>query len=145
MIDIAWSQFTPGAALTGGLLIGLAAASFLLLNGRIAGISGILGGLLVPARRDILWRVAFLAGLVGTPSLWLLFSELPPIRIDAGYPALIVAGLLVGIGTRYGSGCTSGHGVCGLSRLSPRSLVATLSFMATGFLTVFVIRHLMGV
>ena len=145
MIDIAWSQFTPGAALTGGLLIGLAAASFLLLNGRIAGISGILGGLLVPARRDILWRVAFLAGLVGTPSLWLLFSELPPIQIDAGYPALIVAGLLVGIGTRYGSGCTSGHGVCGLSRLSPRSLVATLSFMATGFLTGFVIRHLMGV
>ena len=145
MIDIAWSQFTPGAALTGGLLIGLAAASFLLLNGRIAGISGILGGLLVPARRDILWRVAFLAGLVGTPSLWLLFSELPPIQIDAGYPALIVAGLLVGIGTRYGSGCTSGHGVWGLSRLSPRSLVATLSFMATGFLTVFVIRHLMGV
>jgi len=145
MIDIAWSQFTPGAALTGGLLIGLAAASFLLLNGRIAGISGILGGLLVPARRDILWRVAFLAGLVGTPSLWLLFSELPPIQIDAGYPALIVAGLLVGIGTRYGSGSTSGHGVCGLSRLSPRSLVATLSFMATGFLTVFVIRHLMGV
>ncbi|MBN8238192.1 hypothetical protein DET61_103279 [Marinobacter nauticus] len=145
MIDIAWSQFTPGAALTGGLLIGLAAASFLLLNGRIAGISGILGGLLVPARRDILWRVAFLAGLVGTPSLWLLFAELPPIQVDAGYPALIVAGLLVGIGTRYGSGCTSGHGVCGLSRLSPRSLVATLSFMATGFLTVFVIRHLMGV
>ncbi|MCA0911749.1 YeeE/YedE family protein [Marinobacter nauticus] len=144
MIDIAWSQFTPGAALTGGLLIGLAAAGFLLLNGRIAGISGILGGLLVPARRDILWRVAFLAGLVGTPSLWLLFSELPPIQIDAGYPALILAGLLVGIGTRYGSGCTSGHGVCGLSRLSPRSLVATLSFMATGFLTVFVIRHLMG-
>ncbi|MBY5961707.1 YeeE/YedE family protein [Marinobacter nauticus] len=145
MIDIAWSQFTPGAALTGGLLIGLAAASFLLLNGRIAGISGILGGLLAPARRDILWRLAFLAGLVGTPSLWLLFAELPPIQIDAGYPALIVAGLLVGIGTRYGSGCTSGHGVCGLSRLSPRSLVATLSFMATGFLTVFVIRHLMGV
>ncbi|MBW3196401.1 YeeE/YedE family protein [Marinobacter nauticus] len=145
MIDIAWSQFTPGAALTGGLLIGLAAASFLLLNGRIAGISGILGGLLVPARRDILWRLAFLAGLVGTPSLWLLFAELPPIQIDAAYPALIVAGLLVGIGTRYGSGCTSGHGVCGLSRLSPRSLVATLSFMATGFLTVFVIRHLMGV
>ncbi|WP_396623209.1 YeeE/YedE family protein [Marinobacter sp. W-8] len=145
MIDIAWSQFTPGAALTGGLLIGLAAASFLLLNGRIAGISGILGGLLVPARRDILWRVAFLAGLVGTPSLWLLFSELPPIQVDAGYPALIVAGLLVGIGTRFGSGCTSGHGVCGLSRLSPRSLVATVSFMATGFLTVFVIRHLMGV
>ncbi|MEC9084840.1 MAG: YeeE/YedE family protein [Pseudomonadota bacterium] len=144
MIDIAWSQFTPGAALTGGLLIGLAAASFLLLNGRIAGISGILGGLLVPARRDILWRVAFLAGLVGTPSLWLLFSELPPIQVDAGYPALILAGLLVGIGTRYGSGCTSGHGVCGLSRLSLRSLVATLGFMATGFITVFVIRHLMG-
>ncbi|MBW0146310.1 YeeE/YedE family protein [Marinobacter arenosus] len=145
MIEIAWSNFTPWSALAGGVLIGLAAASFLLLNGRIAGISGILGGLLVPGRGDIAWRVAFLAGLIGAPALWILAAELPPIEINASYPALIVAGLLVGIGTRYGSGCTSGHGVCGLSRLSLRSLVATLSFMGAGFLTVYMIRHVMGV
>ncbi|MBE0484846.1 YeeE/YedE family protein [Marinobacter sp.] len=144
MIDIAWSQFTPGTALAGGILIGLAAASFLLLNGRIAGISGILGGLLTPTKHDIIWRVAFLAGLIGAPAIWMLMAELPPIEINAGYPALIIAGLLVGIGTRYASGCTSGHGVCGLSRLSLRSLVATLSFMAAGFVSVFVIRHLIG-
>lgn len=144
MIDIAWSAFTPWTALLGGVLIGLAAASFLLLNGRIAGISGILGGLLSPMRGDIAWRLAFLAGLAGAPTLWLLVAELPAIEIQAGYPALVLAGLLVGIGTRYGSGCTSGHGVCGLSRLSPRSLVATLSFMGAGFATVFVVRHLIG-
>ena len=103
MIDIAWSQFTPGAALTGGILIGLAVASFLLLNGRITGISGILGGLLAPVHTDILWRVAFLAGLIGAPAVWALFAQLPPVEINAGYPALIVAGLLVGIGTRYAS------------------------------------------
>ena len=145
MIDIAWNNFTPWSALGGGILIGLAAASFILLNGRIAGISGILGGLLTPAKDDILWRRAFLGGLVGAPLLWLLVADLPPIRIEAGYPAVIIAGLLVGIGTRYGSGCTSGHGVCGLSRLSVRSLAATASFMGAGFVTVYVIRHLLGV
>ncbi|SOB75274.1 hypothetical protein SAMN04488490_0839 [Marinobacter sp. LV10R510-11A] len=145
MIDIAWSNFTPWTALTGGVLVGLAAASFLLLNGRIAGISGILGGFLAPTAGDISWRVAFLAGLIGAPGLWMLVTELPPIEIEAGYPALIIAGLLVGVGTRYGSGCTSGHGVCGLSRLSPRSLAATLSFMFAGFVTVFIIRHVLGV
>ncbi|WP_375193028.1 YeeE/YedE family protein [Marinobacter sp.] len=145
MIDIAWNNFTPWSALGGGILIGLAAASFILLNGRIAGISGILGGLLTPAKDDILWRLAFLGGLVGAPLLWLLVADLPPIRIEAGYPAVIIAGLLVGIGTRYGSGCTSGHGVCGLSRLSVRSLAATASFMGAGFVTVYVIRHLLGV
>ncbi|MDP4546271.1 MAG: YeeE/YedE family protein [Marinobacter sp.] len=144
MIDIAWSEFTPISALAGGILVGLAAASFLLFNGRIAGISGILGGLLTPVRNDMLWRMAFLGGLIGTPIVWKLFAELPKIEVNAGFPAIIIAGLLVGIGTRYGSGCTSGHGVCGLSRLSPRSLVATLSFMATGFITVYVIRHLIG-
>lgn len=144
MIDIAWSNFTPWAALLGGVLIGLAAAAFLLLNGRIAGISGILGGLLVPARGDTAWRVAFLLGLIGAPTVWMLGSDLPPIEINADYPALIAAGLLVGVGTRYGSGCTSGHGVCGLSRLSVRSLAATLSFMAAGFITVYIIRHLLG-
>ncbi|MCK2147652.1 YeeE/YedE family protein [Marinobacter alexandrii] len=145
MIDVAWSDFTPWTALTGGLLIGLAAALFLLLNGRIAGISGILGGLLSPTRGDIVWRLAFIGGLIGAPLAWIMMDDLPPIEINAGYPSLIIAGLLVGVGTRYGSGCTSGHGVCGLSRLSLRSLAATLSFMAAGFITVYIIRHLLGV
>ncbi|MEO9525262.1 MULTISPECIES: YeeE/YedE family protein [Marinobacter] len=145
MIDVAWSDFTPWTALTGGLLIGLAAALFLLLNGRIAGISGILGGLLSPTRGDIVWRLAFIGGLIGAPLAWIMMADLPPIEINAGYPSLIIAGLLVGVGTRYGSGCTSGHGVCGLSRLSLRSLAATLSFMAAGFITVYIIRHLLGV
>jgi len=145
MIEIAWNQFTPWSALAGGILVGLAAAGFLLLNGRIAGISGILGGLLRPAQGDMAWRILFLAGLIGSPLIWRLLAELPEIEINAGYPAIILAGLLVGIGTRYGSGCTSGHGVCGVSRLSPRSLVATLCFMLSGFATVYVIRHLMEV
>ena len=141
---IDWIHFTPWTALAGGLLIGLAAAGFVLLNGRIAGISGILGGLFRPAAGDVAWRVAFLAGLVGAPLVYALFSALPEARIEADDGALVTAGLLVGIGTRYGSGCTSGHGVCGLSRLSPRSLVATASFMLAGFVTVFVLRHLIA-
>lgn len=145
MIEIAWAEFTPWSALAGGVLIGLAAAGLLLFNGRIAGISGILGGLLSPARADIAWRIAFVLGLLAAPTIWMMAADAPEINVDAGYPALAVAGLLVGIGTRYGSGCTSGHGVCGLSRLSPRSLVATLSFMAAGFVTVYIIRHHLGV
>jgi hypothetical protein len=137
-------HFTPWTSLLGGVLIGLAAAAFVLLNGRIAGISGILGGMLRPARGDLGWRLAFLAGLVGAPLAYALVHALPVVTIDAGNGALVVAGLLVGIGTRYGSGCTSGHGVCGLSRLSPRSLVATAAFMLAGFATVFVVRHLIG-
>jgi len=144
-MSIDWAHFTPLAALAGGALIGLAAAMFVLLNGRIAGISGVLGGLLRPSRGDVVWRVAFLLGLVGAPCVYLLFEPLPRVRIDADYGALILAGLLVGVGTRYGAGCTSGHGVCGLSRLSPRSLVATAAFMGAGFATVFVVRHLFGV
>lgn len=140
MID--GSHFTPWPALAGGALIGLAAALFLLLNGRIAGISGVLGGLLKPVKGDIAWRAAFVLGLVGAPLVYGLFQRLPVPQIDADYATLIAAGLLVGVGTRYGSGCTSGHGVCGLARLSPRSLVATACFMAAGFATVFVIRHL---
>lgn len=143
-MTIDWNAFTPWASLAGGALIGLAAAMFLLVNGRIAGISGILGGLLVPKSGDIAWRVAFLAGMLIAPSAWLLVTTLPKTQIDASYPMLIVAGLLVGIGTRYGSGCTSGHGVCGLSRLSIRSLIATLSFMTAGFVTVYVIVHVTG-
>ena len=142
---IDWNAFTPWSALIGGVLIGLAAAMLVLLNGRIAGISGVLGGLLRPVSGDVAWRVAFVLGLVGSPWVYGLVTAWPVPRIDAGYTARVVAGLLVGVGTRYGSGCTSGHGVCGLSRLSPRSLVATVAFMAAGFLTVFVLRHVLGV
>ena len=142
MID--WTHFTPWTSLAGGLLIGTAAAMFLLLNGRVAGISGILGGLLRPRVGDIGWRVAFLAGLVLAPLLYQLGAPLPAVQIDADTALLVLAGLLVGIGTRYGSGCTSGHGVCGLSRLSPRSMVATAAFMAAGFATVFIVRHLIS-
>jgi uncharacterized protein len=143
-MTIDWNAFTPWPALIGGLLIGLAAAMFALLNGRIAGISGILGGLLKPARGDTFWRVAFIGGLIAAPLVYRGFAALPALQIDAGYVALVAAGLLVGVGTRYGSGCTSGHGVCGLSRLSPRSLVATLTFMGAGFVMVFVLRHVLG-
>ncbi|MFN3303382.1 MAG: YeeE/YedE family protein [Roseateles sp.] len=143
-MNIDWQAFTPWAALAGGAFIGLAAGLFVLLNGRIAGISGVLGGLLRPARGDIAWRAAFVLGLVAAPLVYALFAAVPQPRIDAGWGLLVVAGLAVGVGTRYGSGCTSGHGVCGLSRLSPRSLVATLSFMGAGFATVFVLRHLLG-
>jgi len=128
----------------GVLLIGLSAALFVLFNGRIAGISGVLGGLLRPLRGDVAWRIAFLVGLLGAPLVYGTFATLPEARIDASTGILVVAGLLVGVGTRYGSGCTSGHGVCGLSRRSPRSLVATASFMLAGFVTVYVVRHLMA-
>ena len=138
-----WAHFTPWTSLAGGVMIGTAAAMLLLLNGKVAGISGILGGLLRPRGGDLGWRVAFIAGLVAAPLLYQLVTPLPAVQIDAGTGLLIAAGLLVGIGTRYGSGCTSGHGVCGLSRLSPRSLVATAAFMAAGFLTVFIVRHLL--
>ena len=140
-----WNAFTPWSALAGGALIGLAAALFVMLNGRIAGISGVLGGLLKPVKGDIAWRAAFVLGLVGAPLVYRLFLALPKPQIDAEYATLIGAGLLVGVGTRYGSGCTSGHGVCGLSRLSPRSLVATAVFMAAGFATVFMVRHLFNI
>jgi uncharacterized membrane protein YedE/YeeE len=143
-MSINWQDFTPWSALAGGLLIGIAAALFALFNGRIAGISGVLGGLLNPAQGDIAWRAAFVLGLLAAPLVYVLFAALPKPQIDAQYASLVVAGLLVGIGTRYGSGCTSGHGVCGLARLSPRSLAATAAFMGAGFLTVFVLRHLAG-
>ena len=143
-MSIDWNVFTPWTSLAGGVLIGIATAMFVLLNGRIAGISGVLGGLLKPAEGDVGWRLAFVHGLVGAPLVFLLFDNAPSLQIDAGYVALVVAGLLVGVGTRYGSGCTSGHGVSGLSRLSPRSLAATAAFMGAGFLTVYVARHLLG-
>lgn len=136
-----WAHFTPLSSFAGGVLIGCAAAMLLLFNGRIAGVSGIAGGLLAPQRGDIAWRVAFVIGLLAAPVAFRLFGRMAFPRIDAGFGVLVVAGLLVGLGTSYGSGCTSGHGVCGLSRLSPRSLVATLAFMAAGMATVFVVRH----
>lgn len=138
---IDWTHFTPWTSLAGGIVIGLAAAMFVLLNGRIAGISGILGGLLVTKREDAAWRIAFLAGLLAAPAAWLAFAPAIEPRIEAGIGALLAGGLLVGVGTSYGSGCTSGHGVCGLSRLSPRSLIATASFMLAGFVTVYLARH----
>jgi uncharacterized membrane protein YedE/YeeE len=143
-VSIAWTSFTPWASLAGGLLIGLGVALLLLFNGRIAGISGIVGGLLRPMRGDVTWRAAFVAGLVAAPLVWLVVAALPRLHVAADTPTLVVAGLLVGIGTRYGSGCTSGHGVCGLSRGSLRSLAATATFMAAGFVVVFVVRHLLG-
>jgi uncharacterized membrane protein YedE/YeeE len=140
-MTIDWMHFAPWTALAGGLLIGLAAAVFVLFNGRIAGISGILGGLLRPVRGDVGWRAAFLAGLVGAPLVVGLVAALPAVTVDAGTGTLVAAGLLVGAGTRYGAGCTSGHGVCGISRLAPRSLVATAAFMLAGFVTVYLVRH----
>ncbi len=142
MID--WSHFTPWSAISGGVLLGIASALFILANGRILGISGIVGGLLPPKLGDTGWRIAFLAGMFAAPWVFLLLAPADFIsapRIQANTITTVIAGLLVGIGTRYASGCTSGHGVCGLSRLSPRSLIATLSFMGAGFGTVLVIRH----
>ncbi len=138
-------QFTPGSAAVGGVLIGSSVALLWLAAGRIAGISGILGGLLNPWGGDVVWRVAFLAGMIAAPWLFQLVGGVPP----GGGPAvgsvlLAVAGGLVGFGTRLGNGCTSGHGVCGIARRSPRSLVATALFMATAAGTVFVVRHVVG-
>ena len=138
--------FTPMSAIVGGAMIGSSAALFLLLNGRIAGISGILGGLLAPPSHGSGWQVAFLSGLVLAPLVYVGFGgSLPPVTVDASFPLLILAGLLVGFGARLGGGCTSGHGVCGIGRGSPRSLVATGTFMAVAVATVFLTRHLIGV
>jgi len=143
-MTIDWEHFTPWASLGGGVLLGIASALFVLLNGRILGISGIVGGLLAPRMGDIGWRLAFLLGMGAAPMGFVAVMPaelLPVVRIDASEPLIALAGVLVGLGTRYGAGCTSGHGVCGLSRLSPRSLVATLSFMAAGFAIVYLLRH----
>ena len=145
-MNLDWAHFTPWASLSGGVILGIASAIFILVNGRILGISGILGGLLPPKAGDTTWRIAFLLGFAAAPTV---FHAVVPAqyivapRIDATALMVVVAGLLVGIGTRYASGCTSGHGVCGLSRLSPRSLVATASFMGAGFATVYVMRHVL--
>ena len=142
-MQIDWLSFTPIPSLFGGMILGVAAALYVLLHGRILGISGIVSGLLHPKKGDWSWRLAFVLGLLTSSFLAaLVFGILPVIEVDAGWLTVIIAGLLVGFGVQYGSGCTSGHGICGLSRLSPRSLVATLSFMSAGFIVVLIIRHL---
>jgi len=144
-MTIDWVHFTPWASLAGGVLLGVASALFILVNGRILGISGILGGLMRPKKGDVGWRIAFFLGMAAAPLVYMLlapagFVHVP--RIDASYSMIVLSGLLVGVGTLYGSGCTSGHGVCGISRLSPRSMVATAIFMTTGFAVVYMIRHI---
>lgn len=143
-MSIDWTHFTPLASLLGGAMIGAAAALLVLFNGRVAGVSGILGRLLQAPNSNTLWQLAFVGGLLVAPLAYALVRPLPAVELSAGLPTLVIAGLLVGVGTRYGSGCTSGHGVCGISRLSPRSLVATLVFMVVAVATVFVIRHVIG-
>jgi len=147
-MTIAWTQFTPWASLAGGLVIGLATALYLFGNGRIAGIAGILASplravLAGTSLRPEANRLLFLLGLLLAPWAWRLVAPLPAARVDGGTAGLVVAGLLVGVGVRMGNGCTSGHGVCGLSRFSLRSGVNVLAFMGAGFATVFVLRHLL--
>ena len=142
---IDWLSFTPIPSLRGGIILGVAAALYVLLHGRILGISGIVSGLLHPKLADSAWRLNLVLGLISAPFLAaLFFGIIPVVEIDSGWLAIVIAGLLVGFGAQYGSGCTSGHGICGLSRLSPRSLVATLAFMSAGFVMVFIIRHMIG-
>ena len=143
-MTIDWTHFSPGSALAGGFLIGLAAAWLILVEGRILGAAGILGGLAPPRAGDWSWRVAVLAGLIAAPVIARALVHIAPPAIEADTATLIVGGLMVGFGTRLGAGCTSGHGVCGVARLSPRSIAATATFMAAGFLTVFVVRHLLA-
>ena len=143
-MTIDWAHFTPGSALVGGLMIGLAASALILGAGRIMGAAGILGGALAAKRGDTAWRLALIAGLLLAPGLLALFGAADRPHFSASWPLLIASGLLVGFGTRLASGCTSGHGVCGVARLSPRSLVATGLFMLAGFTTVFCVRHLLA-
>ncbi|AWW47937.1 YeeE/YedE family protein [Polynucleobacter paneuropaeus] len=143
-MQIDWLAFTPGPSLLGGVLLGIATSAYVLLHGRILGISGIVGGLLRPVKQAWIWRIVLLLGILTSP-LWsiFLFDMYPVQIIEANWPIVIVAGLLVGFGAQYGSGCTSGHGICGLSRLSPRSLVAIVSFMISGFAVAYILRHLL--
>ena len=144
-MQIDWLSFTPIPSLLGGMILGLAAALYVFLHGRILGISGIVAGLLHPKMTDSAWRLSLVLGLISAPFLAaLFFGMIPIVEIDSSWLAIVIAGLLVGFGAHYGSGCTSGHGICGLSRLSPRSLVATLAFMSAGFVMVFIIRHLIA-
>ncbi len=140
------TQFTPWLSLAGGLLIGLSAVLLMLIHGRIMGATGILSGFLSPAGfRDWQWRAAVLVGMVSAPLVYLFASgSMPTVTVPVSTPMLVVGGFIVGIGVMFGSGCTSGHGVCGMARLSPRSIAATLTFMVSTFATVFVVRHVVG-
>jgi uncharacterized membrane protein YedE/YeeE len=138
------TEFTPLASLFGGVLIGLAAVILMAFNGRIAGMTAMLGGVLEPKSPDAPWRLAFLAGAIVAPMIAMAFGATFPFASPATGAVLVLGGVIVGLGVTYGSGCTSGHGVCGLARLSPRSLAATASFMAATFVTVTVIRHVIG-
>lgn len=139
------TEFTPALSLLGGTLIGLSAVLLMAFHGRIAGMTGILTGLLPPVATDWGWRAAFLVGAIAAPGLLLVIAGVSlPYSSPVPLPLIVLGGLVVGVGVYFGSGCTSGHGVCGLARLSPRSLVATLVFMGSAFLTVFVVRHILG-
>ncbi len=140
------TQFTPWLSLSGGVLIGFASVLLMLVHGRIMGATGILAGFLVPASlRDWQWRAALIAGMISAPPAYLLMTgSFPTIDLPVSLPVLAIGGFIVGIGVTIGSGCTSGHGVCGMARLSPRSIAATLTFMLTTFITVFVVRHMFG-
>jgi uncharacterized membrane protein YedE/YeeE len=142
-MTINWDVFTPWMSLAGGVLLGLSTAIFIFMNGKIAGISGILGGVISGKSSELGWRAMFLIGLVASSYVYSAFATVPEAIIEASTYSLVLAGLLVGVGTRYAAGCTSGHGVVGLSRLSPRSLAATLSFMIAGFVVVFLIKHIL--
>lgn len=140
------TEFTPISATIGGIMIGLSAVLLMALLGRIAGMTGIVAGILPPVDNYWLWRAVFLLGAVCGPVLYLAFTgKMIDFAVPAGYPALISSGLIVGVGVIFGSGCTSGHGVCGIARFSPRSIVATCIFMSTAFVTVFVIRHIIAI
>lgn len=139
------TEFTPYQGLAGGLLIGIASVLMLLGTGRIAGISGIYGGILMPVRGDVAWRLWFIGGILLGALLWPLLTGNPlPVDLQVSWPLMLLAGLLVGFGTRLGSGCTSGHGVCGIGRLAPRSMVATATFISAAVATTFVMRHVLG-
>lgn len=143
-MQIDWTHFTPWASLAGGVTIGLAAAALLLLSGRTLGVSGIFYGAMTGLGPEFRWRATFLLGLLAAPTVLMIFVTPTSPHFDMPMAQVVLGGLLVGLGARLGSGCTSGHGICGLSRLSPRSLVATPIFMFAGFLTVYVVRHLAG-
>lgn len=138
------TAFTPMASLAGGVLIGIAATLLMALHGRIAGMTGILGGVLPPYTADNGWRITFLAGAVIAPALMVASGGIVAFAVPVSMGALIIGGLLVGMGVTFGGGCTSGHGVCGMARFSVRSIVATLTFMITCGITVFVVRHIVG-
>lgn len=138
------TEFTPWASLSGGVLIGIAAILLMALHGRVAGMTGILSGVIPPLGTDWKWRVAFLAGAIAAPPIYLLLGGNVSFDVPVSMVALIIGGLIVGVGVFFGSGCTSGHGVCGMARLSPRSIAATCVFMIATFITVFITRHILG-